>query len=122
MSQYINPFLPLLKYLFAFALLFVFYKKVITPFGEKMLEEYKEEEEVSGAESELEEEEKEDEILKEYNEAKRRAEEELGLGKGLDKEDIKHEVILEKIRHEIDKSPEDTAKLIKSIIEEENEM
>ncbi len=121
-DQYINPFLPLLKYIFAFALLFVFYKKVIAPFGERMLEEYKEEEEVSGIESELEEEEKEDELLKEYNEAKRRAEEELGLGKGLDKEEIKHEVILEKIRQEIDKSPEDTAKLIKSIIEEENEM
>ncbi|RUM68385.1 MAG: flagellar M-ring protein FliF [Sulfurospirillum sp.] len=121
-ERYINPFLPLLKYLFAFALLFVFYKKVITPFGEKMLEEYKEEEEITDAESELEEEEKEDEILKEYNEAKRRAEEELGLGKELDKEEIKHEVILEKIRHEIDKNPEDTAKLIKSIIEEEHEM
>ncbi len=121
-SQYINPFLPLLKYLFAFALLYIFYKKVITPFGERMLEEYKEEEELAAAESELEEEEGEDELLKEYNEAKKRAEEELGIGKGLDKEDIKHEVILEKIRQEIDKSPEDTAKLIKSIIEDENEM
>ncbi len=121
-NMYINPFLPLLKYLFAFLLLFIFYKKVISPFGERMLEEYKEEEEETNLESELEEEEKEDELLKEYNEAKRRAEEELGLGKGLDKEDIKHEVILEKIRQEIERSPEDTAKLIKSIIEDENEI
>ncbi len=121
-TMYINPFLPLLKYLFAFALLFVFYKKVIAPFSERMLEEYREEEELADLESELEEEEKEDELLKEYNEAKRRAEEELGLGKGLDKEDIKHEVILEKVRQEIEKSPEDTAKLLKSIIEDENEV
>ena len=121
-NQYINPFLPLFKYLLGLTLLFVFYKKVITPFGERMLEEYKEEEETGGEESELEDEEQEDEILKEYNEAKRRAEEELGLGKGVDKEEIKHDVILEKIRYEIDKSPEDTARLIKSIIEEENEM
>ncbi|HHD77964.1 MAG TPA: flagellar basal body M-ring protein FliF, partial [Campylobacteraceae bacterium] len=85
-DMYINPFLPLLKYLFAFALLFLFYRKVIAPFGQRMLEEYKEEEEEANLESELEEEEKEDELLKEYNEAKRRAEEELGLGKGLDKE------------------------------------
>ena len=120
-DQYINPFLPLLKYLLAFALLFVFYKKVISPFSERMLQEYQEEEEPGVAESELEEE-TEDELLKEYNEAKKRAEEELGLGKGLDKEDIKHEVILEKVRQEIEKSPEDTAKLIKSIIEEENEI
>ena len=118
---YINPFLPLLKYLLAFGLLFLFYKKVITPFGERMLQEYKEEEEEGELESELEEEEKEDELLKEYNEAKRRAEEELGLAKGLDREDIKHEVILEKVRQEIERSPEDTAKLIRSIIEEENE-
>jgi len=122
MQEYVNPFLPILKYLFAFILLFIFYKNVIAPFGQKMLEEYKEDEELAAAESELEEENVEDELLKEYNEAKRRAEEELGLTKGLDKEDIKHEVILEKIRQEIDKSPEDTAKLIKSIIDEENEM
>ncbi len=121
-DQYINPFLPIIKYLFAFALLFIFYKNVIAPFGRRMLEEYKEEEEIPGAESELEEESAEDELLREYNEAKKRAEEELGLGKGLDKEDIKHEVILEKIRQEIEKSPEDTAKLIKSIIEDENEV
>ena len=121
-QTYINPFLPLLKYLLAFVLLFVFYKKVISPFSERMLEEYKEEEEVSELESELEEEHAEDELLKEYNEAKRRAEEEMGLSKGLDKEDIKHEVILEKVRHEIERSPEDTAKLIKSIIEDESEV
>lgn len=121
-ESYINPFLPLLKYLFAFTLLFVFYKKVIAPFSERMLEEYKEEEEAAELAGELEEEEKEDELLREYNEAKRRAEEELGLGKGLDKEEIKHEVILEKVRQEIERSPEETAKLIKSIIEEESEI
>jgi flagellar M-ring protein FliF len=121
-QTYINPFLPLLKYLLAFVLLFVFYKKVIAPFSERMLEEYKEEEDLGEIESELEEEHAEDELLKEYNEAKRRAEEEMGLTKGLDKEDIKHEVILEKVRQEIERSPEDTAKLIKSIIEEESEI
>ncbi len=121
-QTYINPFLPLLKYLLAFVLLFVFYKKVISPFSQRMLEEYKEEEELSELESELEEEHAEDELLKEYNEAKRRAEEEMGLHRGLDKEDIKHEVILEKVRQEIERSPEDTAKLIKSIIEDESEV
>ncbi len=120
-NTYINPFLPLLKYLLAFALLYIFYKKVVSPFSEKMLQEYKEEDIYADLESELGEEEEEDELLKEYNEAKKRAEEELGLGKGLDKEEIKHEVLLEKIRTEIEKSPEEAAKLIKSIIEEEKE-
>ncbi len=120
-STYINPFLPLLKYILAFMLLYIFYKKVVSPFSEKMLQEYKEEDLYAELESELGEEEEEDEILKEYNEAKKRAEEELGLGKGLDKEEIKHEVLLEKIRTEIEKSPEEAAKLIKSIVEEEKE-
>jgi len=120
-NSYINPFLPLLKYILAFVLLYIFYKKVVSPFSEKMLQEYKEEDIYADVESELGEEEEEDEILKEYNEAKKRAEEELGLGKGLDKEEIKHEVLLEKIRSEIEKSPEEAAKLIQSIIEEEKE-
>jgi len=41
---YVVPFLPILKYLFAAVLLYIFYKKVIVPFMAKMLEETKEEE------------------------------------------------------------------------------
>ena len=45
MSNYVMPFLPLLKYIFALVLLYFFYKKVIVPFMQKMLEETREEEE-----------------------------------------------------------------------------
>ncbi len=119
--DYVNPFLPLIKYLLAFTLLFVFYKKIISPFSERMLQDYTEEEEEE-AETAMEQEGEEDDVLKEYNEAKKRAEEELGLNKELDKDEIKHEVILEKIRHEIEKNPDETAKLLKSMIEDENQI
>ena len=68
------------------------------------------------------EESKEDsDTLKEYNEAKKKAEEELGISGPVDKEEIKHEVLLEKIRTEIENNPEEAAKLIKSMIENEKE-
>lgn len=121
MQNYVNPLFPLIKYLLAFTLLFVFYKKIISPFSEKMLQDYTEEEN-DEAEQEIEHEDEEDDVLKEYNEAKKRAEEELGLRKELDKDEIKHEVILEKIRHEIEKNPDEAARLLKSMIEDENEL
>ncbi len=119
-ANYINPFLPLLKYLMAGLLLFIFYKKIITPFGERMLQDYNVEEE-SIDEIEIEEDPEDTDAMREYNEAKKKAEEELGIKSGMDKEEIKHEVLLQKIRTEIEQNPEDAAKLLKSIVENDKE-
>jgi len=120
-TNYINPLLPLIKYLTAALLLFVFYKKIITPFGERMLQDYNlDDEEINDIE--IEDEELEDsDALKEYNEAKRKVEEELGISSGMDKEEIKHEVLLQKIRAEIEENPEDAANLIKTIVDNHKE-
>ena len=119
-SNYINPFLPLLKYLTAIFLLFIFYKKVITPFGERMLQDYNIKEQAID-EIEIEEDSEDADTLKEYNEAKKKAEEELGMSGTPDKDEIKHEVLLQKLRSEIEQNPEIAAKLIKSIVENEKE-
>ncbi len=119
-NNYINPLLPLFKFLFAAILLFIFYKKIIAPFGEKMLQDHNVEEEL--IEEIIIEDNKEDsDTLKEYNEAKKKAEEELGISGPVDKEEIKHEVLLEKIRAEIESNPEEAAKMIKNMIESEKE-
>lgn len=119
-TNYINPLLPLIKYLTAALLLFIFYKKIITPFGEKMLQDYNIEEEVL-EEIEIEEDQEDTDAMKEYNEAKKKAEEELGIKSGMDKEEVKHEVLLQKIRSEIEQNPEEAAKLLKSIVDSEKD-
>jgi flagellar M-ring protein FliF len=120
-TNYINPLLPLIKYLTAALLLFVFYKKIITPFGERMLQDYNlDDEEINDIE--IEDEELEDsDALKKYNEARRKVEEELGISSSMDKEEIKHEVLLQKIRAEIEENPEDAANLIKTIVDNSKE-
>jgi flagellar M-ring protein FliF len=120
-TNYINPFLPIIKYLIAALLLFIFYKNIIVPFGEKMLEDYNIEED-NIEEIEIEEDFDDSDTIKEYNEAKRKAEEELGISSGMDKEEIKHDVLLQKIRSEIEQHPEDAAKLIKSIVDNDKEL
>ncbi len=120
MTNYINPFLPIFKYLMAIILLFIFYKKIIVPFGERMLQERMVEEE-SIDDIEIQENEEDSDAMKEYNEAKKKAEKELGISGVPDKEEIKHEVLLQKLRTEIEQNPEDAAKLIKSIVDNEKE-
>ncbi len=119
-DNYINPLLPLFKFLFAAILLFIFYKKIIAPFGERMLQDHHEEDEFI-EEIIIEEDKQDSDTLKEYNEAKKKAEEELGISGPIDKEEIKHEVLLEKIRSEIENNPEEAAKLIKNMIDNEKE-
>jgi len=120
-TNYINPFLPIIKYLIAGLLLFVFYRKIIVPFGEKMLQDYSSEEE-NIEEIEIEEDIEDADAMKEYNEAKKKAEEELGISGNMDEEEIKHEVLLQKIQSEIEQHPEDAAKLIKSIVDNDKEL
>ena len=85
-----------------------------------MLQDYNEEEEDIN-EIEIEEDSEDMDAMREYNEAKKKAEEELGIKSEMDKEEIKHEVLLQKIRTEIEQNPEDAAKLLKSIVENDKE-
>ena len=117
-QEYIKPSESFIKWILAILIVFLLYKKVIAPFINKMLEFY--------SEKDVENEEEYDDIITEddksslekYNELKKKVESELGLGETLDKEDIKYEVLLEKVRKDIESSPEDMAKVIKSILDE----
>jgi len=117
-NNYLNPFLPLLKYLFAGILLIIFYKKIIAPFGERMLHNFEEDiaEELQSDESLVSDE--DTSALDEYNKMKKKVESELGIGGSLDKDDIKHDVMLERLKKDIEASPEEVAKIIKSMVDE----
>ncbi len=115
-ANMITPFLPILKYLFAGILFFVFYKKIIAPFGEKMLQEYKIDEDEDEIEESIDTHQSEEDTLDKYNEAKRKIEEELGLNKEMDEDTIRHSLIVEKMKTSVNEHPEELAKLIEVVM------
>jgi len=123
-AKYVNPLLPLLKYLAAGLLLFVFYKKIIKPFSEKMLQDYNQspEEEEEFDLNELEEEKENDEALEKYNQAKKKIEAELGVSDEMDEKTLKHTIMLEKMQADINNNPEELAKLIQTVLKNEKDL
>lgn len=113
-----GPFYPAFKYIFLIIVLFIFYKKVIVPFSEKMLELKAEEEEPEEVKIEFEEEEFEDEMEK-LNELKKKIEQQLGLGGEADEESLRYDVLLERMRTMAEEKPEDLASIITQLMHEE---
>ncbi len=124
LQNYVNPFTPLLKYLFAGLILFIFYRKFIVPFSEKMLENYNEPElNENDKDSEFGIEDEEDiSSLEEYNKMKKKVEQELGIGGTLDQDELRHEVLLEKVKEDIETAPEEIANIIKAMLNDEKEV
>ena len=122
-AKYINPLLPLFKYLAAGLLLLVFYKQIIKPFSEKMIQDFErtEDEEPINMEQESEELEN-DEALEKYNAAKRKIEAELGIDQEMDEQTLKHSIMLERMQTDINNNPEELAKLIQTILRSEKEL
>lgn len=121
----IGPFLPVLKYLAAFAVLFLFYKKVIAPMSQKVLTQIPEVEEkphparrsIFAAEEEEEEEENEAARVKDM---KKKLEEQLGIRNETDESALKYEVLLEKIKAITEERPEEVGSLFSTLINDES--
>jgi flagellar M-ring protein FliF len=117
LEKYFDPIYPALKYLLAAILLFVFYKKVIKPFIDRMMEiPIAEEEPPKHIEFEEDEEEEDSDRA---NELKKRIEQQLGAGAGADEEKLKYDVLLERLRTACDEKPKDVAILIGSLLNDE---
>lgn len=116
MQTYVTPFLPILKYVFAAILLYIFYKKVIIPFVAKALEDIKEEDENTGYDD-LEELglEAEDTIEK-ARAARKKMEEQLGFDGDFNEDELRYEVLLEKIRKIVAEQPVDISSLLQDLI------
>jgi flagellar M-ring protein FliF len=121
-NTYLGPFEPVLKYLFLIVILFIFYKKVIVPFSEKMLElKPEEEDDLVRREIDFEEEEVEDTYDK-LKELKAKVEQQLGINNEINQDELKYEVLLERLRNMTEEKPEEVANVLQSLLSENNEI
>jgi len=119
-NNYVMPFLPLVKYIFAALLLYIFYKKVIVPFMQKMLEETKEEEKQN--ENGLEDIEVDaEDTLEKFKAARKKVEEQLGLSGEFNEDELKYEVLLEKMRAVITERSEEIAMLLQDMVKNDSD-
>ncbi|MDL0088748.1 flagellar basal-body MS-ring/collar protein FliF [Campylobacter gastrosuis] len=120
MQDYVTPFMPIFKYIFAAILLYIFYKKVIVVFMQKMLEDVKEDEEDLG--EQLEDLEVDDEdSLEKFKAAKKKVEEQLGLTGEFNEDELKYDVLLEKMRTIIQERNEEIAILLQDMVKNDSE-
>ena len=119
-ETYLAPFSGLFKYLFVLILLLIIYKKVITPFAERMLEVSKEDEELAKPFLEIADDEDED-LVQKVQDMRKKVEDQLGVGQGFNEDELKYEVILDKVRTMAEDGPEEIASLLQALLTEEAE-
>lgn len=121
LESYIMPFIPPAKYIFAMVLMFVFYKKVISPFVKKMLEDKvftpEELEEIKREENY----EDEEDAIEKYQQAKRRVEEQLGIDAGFSEDELQYDILLEKLKALSTEKSDEVAMLFKSLLKNDAE-
>ena len=117
-DRYIAPFSSVFKYLFVMIVLLILYKKVISPFAQKMLEISREEDEMEKPVLDLYNAEEED-LVEKVQEMRKKVEDQLGVGQNFNEDELKYEVLLEKIKTTAEDHPDDIATLIQSLLSEE---
>ena len=117
-ETYLAPFSGLFKYIFVLLLLLIVYKKVITPFASRMLEVSKEEEELERPILEVDDDEDED-LVQKVQDMRKKVEDQLGVGQGFNEDELKYEVILDKVRTMSEDAPEEIASLLQALLTEE---
>ncbi|GAA8820254.1 flagellar basal-body MS-ring/collar protein FliF [Helicobacter pylori] len=116
-QKILGSFTPLIKYILVFIVLFIFYKKVIVPFSERMLEVVPDEDkEVKSMFEEMDEEEDE---LNKLGDLRKKVEDQLGLNTTFSEEEVRYEIVLEKIRGTLKERPDEIAMLFKLLIKDE---
>ena len=117
-QTYLSPFAGLFKYIFVVILLLIVYKKVIAPFADKMLEVSKEDEELEAPTLDVEDDEDED-LVEKVQKMRKKVEDQLGVGDNFNEDELKYEVILDKVRTMAEDSPEEIASLLQALLSEE---
>jgi len=117
-SSYISPFSEIFKLLLVGIILFIVYKKLIMPFSQRMLEFSKEEDEMERPVLELDDEEEED-LVEKVQQMRKKVEDQLGVGEGFNEEELKYDVLLEKVRNLADEKPDELASLLQALINAE---
>ena len=117
-ETYLAPFSGLFKYIFVLILLLVVYKKAISPFAQKMLEISKEEDTFDKPVLEIDDDEEED-LIEKVQAMRKKVEDQLGVGEGFNEDELKHDVLLEKVKTMAEDSPEEVASLLQALLAEE---
>ena len=117
-TTYVKPLMPVLKYLLVGIILFVAYKKVILPFADRMLEFSREEEDFQRPMLDISDDEGED-LIEKVNLMRKKVEGQLGIGDVFSEDDLKYDVVLEKIREITEERPEEIASLIQMLLNDE---
>ena len=117
-ETYLAPFSGLFKYVFVLILLLIVYKKVISPFAERMLEISKEDEEMTPPTFDLSSDEGED-LVEKVQAMRKKVEDQLGVAEGFNEDELKHEVLLEKVKVMAEESPEEIAGVLQALLSEE---
>lgn len=118
-QRFVEPFIPPVKYIIAAILLFIFYKKVIAPFMQKMLEDMSAQEEAQQIPlSALDDAE---DALEKFNAARKKVEDQLGFGDGFNEDAIQYDVLLEKLRALVSDKSEEIAALLQNLVENDTD-
>lgn len=114
-DRYVSPLLPSVKYLIAAILLFIFYKKVIAPFTQKMLTDIADTEEELAPEAQAVEE--AEDMLDKLKRAREQAEKQLGLGDGIDEDALQYDILIEKLKALVNEKTEEVANVLQNLVE-----
>jgi flagellar M-ring protein FliF len=117
-ERYVMPFAPILKYVLVALILLIAYKKVIAPFAERMLEFSKEEEEMDRPSLTIEDDDEED-LVEKVQQMRKKVESQLGFGEDMNEEELKYEVLIEKVRTMVEDRPTEVAHLFQALVDEE---
>ena len=118
---YSAPLIPIVKYLLAGLLLFFFYKKVIEPFSQKMIEHNIEEYSAEDMKAEEDDEDSAEDTLEKFKKARKKVEEQLGFGDEFNEDELKYDVLLEKLKTLCDDKSEEIAGLLQTMIRNESD-
>ncbi len=119
-SIYLAPLVPLLKYVLVGILLFIFYKKIIIPFSQKMVETKLDDFEEDIQDVSTDDDHAED-TLEKFKQARKKVEDQLGIGQDFNEDALKYDVLLEKLKNIAEQKSEEFAGLLQSMIRNEND-
>ena len=96
-------------------------KKVIEPFSQKMIEHAEDEFSTDETKFEEEEDDSAEDTLEKFKQARKKVEEQLGIGEDFDEEELKYDVLLEKLKSLADEKSEEIAGLLQTMIRNESD-
>ncbi len=116
-KRFATPLAPLLKYLVAAIVLFIFYKQVIVPFVNKMLSDAVDEDGMPESLISMDEDDEND--ADKLGDLRKKIEVQLGIGGGVNEDEVRYDVMLEKMRAIVEEKPEEVASLFQTLIRDE---